>query len=125
MEGRPQYKGVDLAALQIDGIAWSEEASDHVRSRPQRQHGQPSLEPEWCTEAALDPRRIVRVAGADKPETASLKVVGFSPSAFGRGEVLKVWIWSDDPHGRTWNGGSGVTANNADRRLYIQGGQSE
>ena len=125
MTGRPRYKGVDLPSLRIDEVTWSEAAAEHVRSRPERQTGQPTLEPEWCTEAALDPRRVVRVAGSANPATASLKVVGFSPSAFGRGDLLKVWLWSDDPLDETWNGGSGAPANDSDRRAYAKGVQNE
>jgi hypothetical protein len=118
------YKGVALSALRIDEVTWSDAAADHVRSRSQRQPGVPGLEPEWCTEAVLDPNRLVRLAGADKPDSASLKVVGWSPSAFGKGELLKVWVWSDDPHETCWRGASGVIANDSDMRMYRRRGET-
>lgn len=111
-----EYKGVPLGALRIDEVVWTDERAEHIRSRSQRQPGDLNVEPEWATEAALDPERVVRVAGSD-PSTQSLKVIGRS---VGAGAVLlKVWIWSDDPKGSsTWNGGSASMANPADAKRY-------
>ncbi len=105
-----------LDELQIDAIAWTEDRAEHVRLRPRRQPGSAVVEPEWATEAALDPSRVIRVAGTQKPETASLKVIGESR---GFGGLLKVWIWSDEPStSGTWYGGSACVATNSDRRKY-------
>lgn len=114
-----QYKGVPLEELKIETIAWTEDRAEHVRLRPGRQSGGTALEPEWATEAALDPLRIIRVAGTEKPETSSLKVIGESRSF---GGLLKVWIWSDEPAtSGTWNGGSACVATDSDRRGYAKG----
>lgn len=113
------YKGVPLGDLYIEAVTWTEERAEHIRSRTVRYgSGETNLEPEWATEAALDPDRTVRVAG-DKEETSSLKVVGYSQSFNG---LLKVWIWSDEPQTSSmWNGGSAAAANDTDIRRYENG----
>ena len=111
------YKGVPLRDLRIEAITWTEDAANHIRSRTTRtgRPGEFDVEPEWATEAALDPRRIVRLARPNDPTTQSLKVVGYSDSAM---RLLKVWIWSDSPGEPDWYGGSAAEANESDERLY-------
>jgi hypothetical protein len=115
-----QYKGVPLEELRIDSVEWTPEREHHIRTRTER-YGQndKDIEPEWATEAALDPDRVLRVAG-DEEATSSVKVVGYSRSAFGTGHLLKVWIWSDDPSSPVWSGGSATVANTSDTRRYEQ-----
>lgn len=74
---RDRYKGVPLGELRIEGVIWTPDRAAHIRTRTVRYtSGETNLEPEWANEAALDPARIVAVAG-EKEETSSLKVVGY------------------------------------------------
>ncbi len=112
------YKGIALNDLEINVVAWAEARKEHIRSRTTRYEGtETDIEPEWATEAALDPQRVVRVAG-NAEETSSLKVIGYSASVPPSGDVLKVWIWSDDPESGEWNGASACIANASDRKKY-------
>lgn len=116
------YKGVPMEALRIDEVIWTPERAHHIRTRSQRRAGDFDVQPEWATEGALDPHRVVRIAG-NEPATESLKVIGRSTAAAGAlGEeqlLLKVWIWSDDPEGSsTWNGGSAAKASSSDVAQY-------
>lgn len=113
-----RYKGVPLEQLRIDGIEWTPERQQHIQTRTERYGpNERNIEPEWATEAALDPDRLIQVAGNEEA-TSSIKVIGYSPSAFGAGHLLKVWIWSDDPASGLWFGGSASVANPSDSRRY-------
>jgi hypothetical protein len=117
---RDRYKGVPLGDLKIEHVTWTEERSQHIRTRTIRyDKGETNLEPEWVTESVNDRGRVVAVAG-DKEETSSIKLVGYSTSL---ATLLKVWIWSDDPAGSdVWIGGSASLANPSDRNRYQRGG---
>jgi hypothetical protein len=66
--------------------------------------------------AALDPDRLVRVAGSGS--TASLKIIGHSEGA---GRLRKLWVWSDEPDDSDeWNGGSAAAANDSDTKRYTE-----
>ncbi len=76
------------------------------------------VEPEWATEAATDPDRIVGPGGK-----RSIEVVGLSPSAPGRdgdsGRLLKVWLVpKTTAEAGDWWGASACEANERDRRDY-------
>lgn len=76
------------------------------------------MEPEWATEAALDPDRIVRLTGGK-----SLEVVGSSSSApprnrGERGRILKIWIVPKSLEEGDWWGASACEANSIERRAY-------
>jgi hypothetical protein len=116
---RRRYKGVPLGDLRIEVVVWTDERIEHIRTRSVRYlAGEMNLEPAWADEAALDTRRVVAVAG-DQEETSSLKVIGYSQSV---DDLLKVWIWSDEPRtSSVWNGGSASSANDSDRRRYESG----
>jgi hypothetical protein len=111
------YKGVRLEDLRIERVEWDDEASEHIRTRRARKGpAETDIEPEWATEAALADIRLVAVAPSDSPDTASLRVVGYSEGA---SALLKVWLWSDDPSGSaTWNGASACLANVSDIRKH-------
>lgn len=108
-----EYFGIPLERLRIESVHWSPETSDHIKTRSAR-HGpnEFDVEPEWATEAAMDPKRIVAPAGANSD---SLEVIGFSSSA---GELLKVWIYPEDLEAGNWLGASASKANSTDRRNY-------
>lgn len=104
------FLGVPVAALRIDGVQWTPGAIDHMRQRRAEQRAW-CPEPEWVTEAVLDPNRIVRVASAD----VSLKVVGYSTSAT---RHIKAWIWPWDFEAGLWLIGSATAANSSDIKRY-------
>lgn len=83
-----EYFGIPLERLRIESVYWSPERSDHIRTRSAR-HGpnEFDVEPEWATQAVMDPKRIVAPAAANSD---SLEVIGFSAST---NELLKVWIY--------------------------------
>lgn len=108
-----EFLGIEISKLLINEIWWSPERSEHIRSRSKRYEPKEfDVEPEWATEAALDPKRIVGLAGG---RSGSLEVIGYSQGAT---QLLKVWLYPDDvPRGR-WHGVSACKANSTDRRNY-------
>lgn len=125
----PLYEGLPYALLPIDAIDWTHRA-EHIRTRRLRYDGRKEvdLEPEWATQAALDPDRLVGPGSG-----RSVEVVGFSPDApartsDGQGRVLKVWIVPKEPTGSPpegeWWGASACDGNERDRREYWRGGDS-
>lgn len=74
------------------------------------------VEPEWATEAALDPEGLVGDGGSDSGET--IKVVGYSASA---GRVLTVLLLpKDHPPAGDWWGVNAWAASPTDERKYRQ-----
>lgn len=56
------YEGIPLEELRIDDIDWTHRA-EHIRTRSHRSAGRDlDIEPEWATEAAKDPERLIRRA---------------------------------------------------------------
>lgn len=97
------FDGLALSELPIEEVIWSDERARHIRTRRDRKGlGEVDLEPEWATEAALDPHRLV-ARGSGR---SSIQVVGYSPGAR---RVLLVWIWTKDhPPTGLWHGGSAI-----------------
>lgn len=111
------YQGIPLEEVQINSLDWKHRA-EHIRTRSERMPGDFDVEPAWATEAALDPKRIVRTT-----QGLSLKVVGHSPSAPPReegeiGRVIKVWIVPKDLELGDWWGATACEGNSRDRRQY-------
>lgn len=120
-DGTDLFEGIPYAELRIDSVDWFHRA-EHIRTRSQR-YGldEFDVEPEWATEAALDPRRLI---GPGTSQT-SVQVVGWSASAPGReagvgGRVLKVWLVPKDhpPTSGSWWGASACDGNSNDRKAY-------
>ena len=116
------YRGVALEDLVIDAVEWGPRATHHIQHRTDRYptHPERNIEPEWATEAALDPARMLFLArplpGKTSPE--SILVVGWSAGAMA---VLKVWIVPKEPDGLStgeWAGRSASEANDAATRRY-------
>lgn len=118
--GNTEFEGIPYPDLPIDSVDWTHRG-EHIRTRSAR-YGQQEfdVEPEWATEAALDPDRIV---GRGSSPT-SVEVVGLSPAAPPRrasdfGRVLKVWLVpKDHPPTGDWWGASACDANDKDRADY-------
>ena len=87
------YRGVALWSLVINDVEWRPAAVAHIRTRSERRRtNELDVEPEWATEAALDPFRRAR-----ESDSGSLEIVGLSTHApqrhrADRGRVLKVWV---------------------------------
>jgi hypothetical protein len=109
LNARDSYGGVPLEDLIIETIEWVEEVANYIRTRSQRRPGDMDIEPEWATEAAIDPHRLVGVGIEPKTgrESGSLTVVGHSPAA---DEVLAVWLRSKDLGGGDWYGQNAAKA---------------
>ena len=115
------FEGIFYADLRIDSVDWFHRA-EHIRTRSER-YGPDEfdVEPEWATEAALDPRRLI---GPGTSKT-SVQVVGWSDSAPGRvpgttGRVLKVWLVPKEhpPTGGAWWGASACDGSTQDQEHY-------
>jgi hypothetical protein len=124
-EGEELFEGIPYAQLQIDSVDW-EHRAEYIRTRSARYGpGEFDVEPEWATEAALDPQRLV---GRGSSAT-SIQVIGRSQSAPGRtpaevGRVLKVWLVPKDhpPASGDWWGASACDGNKKDQQVYGRGG---
>ena len=115
------YLGVLISDLVIEDIDWTGR-EDHIRYRSIRLDNplEFDVEPEWATEAALDPLRLAR-----QRDSGSLELVGFSPSARDRGDgvagrILRVWLIpvGGDPRSTCWLGRSACIAPAAIRARY-------
>jgi hypothetical protein len=124
-EGEELFEGIPYSQLRIDSVD-REHRAEHIRTRSTRYGpGEFDVEPEWATEAALDPQRLV---GRGTSAT-SIQVVGCSQSAPVRvpeevGRVLKVWLVPKDhpPVSGDWWGASACEGNERDRQMYGRGG---
>lgn len=114
------YEGIPLSELRIDVVEWTLERAAHIRTRSTR-YGRSTefnVEPEWATEAALDPRRLVSTTASK-----SIEVIGLSRSAPPRqadqmARILKVWLYPKDLQRGHWLGASACEANEQERREY-------
>ncbi len=115
-----EYQGVPISGLRIEALEWSEERAEHIRTRTKRYGpGEVDIEPEWATEAAMDPDRLAGPAGTGQ----SLQVVGWSESCR---RILKVWLLPKDLEAGEWYGASACEANSTNQRHYreMKGGMS-
>ncbi|SRR6266568_2332422 len=120
MRARETYEGRPLDELPVNEVDWSHRG-DHIRTRTKRYPDRPEefdVEPEWATEAALDPHSVRATTGG-----VSIEVVGLSPSATPReqgdaGRILKVWLVPKDINIGSWWGASACDANAEDRDSY-------
>jgi hypothetical protein len=123
--GEELFEGIRYSQLRIDSVDW-EHTAEHIRTRSTRYGPKEfDVEPEWATEAALDPQRLV----GSGTSTTSIQVVGLSQAAPGRapeevGRVLKVWLVPKDhpPTSGDWWGASACAGNKNDRQAYEKGG---
>jgi hypothetical protein len=122
-DGTDRYEGLQLDALPINDVDWTHRG-EYIRTRSERKGPREfNVEPEWATEAALDPNRLIGYCGDGR----SIEVVGLSRSAparagLGTGRVLKVWLVPKEPRGvppeGEWWGASACDGNDRDRRDY-------
>lgn len=124
--GRAQaagYDGIPYESLVIAAVTWSKAVSEHMATRSER-YGRAQFDvsdPEWATQAASDPERLVGDGRSRDGDT--IRVIGWSSSAPARGRlagrVLKVWLEGDGSalSGR-WVGRSACEANDGERKKY-------
>ncbi len=74
------YDGIAVPDLRVDSVTWTPEQAEHVRTRSKRYPGAFDIEPEWATEAALDPQRRFGLGPASKTGEG-IRVIGRSVSA--------------------------------------------
>ena len=101
-----------ISGLRIDSVEWTDERAEHLRTRTKRHgEGEIDIEPEWATEAVMDPHRLAGPAATGE----ALQVVGESPAC---GVVLKVWLYPKDIEAGEWYGGSACEATDTNKRNY-------
>ena len=112
----PRYRGRRLGDLEVIDVTWSEWSAGHLRTRRARypdDQDELDIEPEWASEAALDPERWLSVTKEN-----DLRATGWSlhahPATWShrRGRVLRVVLKPIDIDDGYW---SGVTAAPASR----------
>jgi hypothetical protein len=74
------YDGIAIPDLRVDSVTWTAGQAEHVRTRSSRYPGAVNLEPEWATEAVMDPRRRFGLSPASKTGEG-IRVVGWSATA--------------------------------------------
>jgi hypothetical protein len=118
MQSLGSYRGVPLEDLLVETVEWPDEIAIYIRSRSERRKGEVDIEPEWATEAALDPMRLVGVRTDPKSgrESLSLTVVGYSPAA---AEVLAAWLRPKNLEAGDWYGQNAARARRQWRREYM------
>jgi hypothetical protein len=115
-----EYDGILYGELPINEVDWTHRA-DYIRTRSIRK-GRPEfdVEPEWATQAALDPQRRVGDGGSESGET--IRVVGRSVLA--QAVLTVLLLPKEHPPIGDWWGVNAWKANERERREYEdQGGQ--
>lgn len=109
------YDGIAIPDLRVDSVTWTPGQAEHVRTRSSRYPGAVNLEPEWATEAAMDPKRRFGVDPASKTGEG-IRVVGRSATA---AQVLTViLIPSEHPPTGAWLGVTAWVTKGRDLRDY-------
>jgi len=109
------YDGIPISQLSIEEVDW-EHRGEYIRTRSKRKGPDEfDVEPEWATEAVMDPQAVIRRDPASR-SGQGLRVTGHSPSA---GRVLVViLVPKDHPPTGAWWGANSWSANDRDRRDY-------
>jgi hypothetical protein len=109
------FDGIAYMDLEIEAVDW-EHRAEHIRRRSERKgHGEePNIEPEWATEAAMDPNRLVGDSGSESG--SSVRVVGYSQAA--RMTLTVLLVPKTSPAGADWWGASAWAADPSDCQAY-------
>jgi hypothetical protein len=109
------YDGILVSELRIDSVEWSPEQTDHIRTRSARYPGAFDIEPEWATEAVLDPRARIGLDPSSKTGEG-IRVTGWSTGA---GRVLTIILLpAAHPPTGTWLGATSWATKGRDLRDY-------
>jgi hypothetical protein len=109
----PKYRGVPLGDLEINSVRWPDPIHIKTRAARKSQPREMNIEPEWATEAALDPHRRLRLP--NQQPSQSLIVIGWSAGA---DAVLRVFIVPEDLDAGLWVGTTAAKANDRVARRY-------
>ena len=108
------YDGVPISELTIDAVDW-EHRGEYIRTRSKRRQGEFDVEPEWATEAVVDPSAVIRRDPASL-SGQGIRITGFYTSA---DSVLTViLIPKEHPPRSAWWGVNSWAANARDKREY-------
>ena len=109
------YDGIAIPDLRVDSVIWTAAQAEHVRTRSSRYPNAVNLEPEWATEAAIDPKRRFGLDPASKTGEG-IRVVGRSATA---ALVLTVILIPDEhPPTGAWLGVTAWVTKGRDLRDY-------
>jgi hypothetical protein len=109
------YDGIALPDLRVDSVTWTAGQAEHVRTRSSRYPGAVNLEPEWATEAVMDPGRRFGLSPASKTGEG-IRVVGWSATA---AQVLTVILIPEEhPPTGAWLGVTAWVTKGRDLRDY-------
>jgi hypothetical protein len=115
VEEEEAYDGIPVSELRIDSVEWSPEQTDHIRTRSARYLDAFDIEPEWATEAALDPRARIGLDPSSKTGEG-IRVTGRS---IGAGRVLTVVLLpAAHPPTGSWLGATSWVTKGRDLRDY-------
>lgn len=97
--------------VRIDLIDWTHRA-EYIRTRTARKSSprEFDVEPEWATQAAMDPDALVGLGSGD-----SIRVVGWSEAA---GRVLTVVLVGKEIEAGEWWGANAWASNRSEQRKY-------
>lgn len=122
MSEEPRYRGRSLRDLDLVDISWSGWSVDHILSRTTRypnDKDELDIEPEWATEAALDPNGRLNLTAEN-----DLRVTGWSehapPASWSQrpGRVLRVILKQGDIDSGYWIGFTAAPANQKTAEWY-------
>ncbi|MBO0686688.1 MAG: hypothetical protein J2P45_26375 [Candidatus Dormibacteraeota bacterium] len=109
------YDGIAYEELPLEAVDWSER-DEYIRRRSERKAlpNEFDVEPEWATEAVMEPNRVV---GPGRSRSgATIRVIGYSPGA---GRLLTVLLLGkDEPVGGEWWGVDAWASSDRDMREY-------
>lgn len=109
------YDGIAMPDLRVDSVTWTAGQAEHVRTRSSRYPGAVDLEPEWATEAVMDPKRRFGLDPASKTGEG-IRVVGRSATS---GQVLTVILIPEEhPPMGAWLGVTAWVTKGRDLRDY-------
>lgn len=109
------YDGIGIADLRVDSVSWTPAQAEHVRTRSGRYPGAFDIEPEWATEAALNPGRRFGLDPASK-SGEGIRVIGRSEAA---GRALTVILIPEEhPPAGAWPGVTAWAARGRDLREH-------
>jgi hypothetical protein len=118
MPDEESYDGIAVPDLRIDSVVWTAEQAEHIRTRSSRYAGAFDIEPEWATEAALNPSRRFGLDPGSKTGEG-IRVVGRSQAA---GRVLTmILIPEEHPPEGGWVGVTAWVDKGRDLREYELG----
>ena len=122
MSEEPRYRGYRLGDLEVTEIGWPGWCAEHIRTRRFRYADNPEeidIEPEWATEAALDPFRRLSLT-----QENDLRVTGWTthaPSASWSqrpGRILRVILKPIDMAEGHWSGFTAAPASQKAAEWY-------